>query len=89
MGKTEAILATGRRKTAVAQVRILPKGDGKVTVNKKPLEQYFRGMPHQIRDAISPIELVEGAKKFHVEQAACIQCGTCFDVCRFDAVEKS
>lgn len=62
MGKTEAILATGRRKTAVAQVRILPKGDGKVTVNKKPLEQYFRGMPHQIRDAVSPIELVESAK---------------------------
>jgi small subunit ribosomal protein S9 len=62
MGKNEAIRATGRRKTSVAQVRILPKGDGKVTVNQKPLEEYFRGLHHQIRDARSPIELIESAK---------------------------
>ncbi|MFZ9814969.1 MAG: 30S ribosomal protein S9, partial [Candidatus Kapaibacteriota bacterium] len=34
------ITATGRRKTAVAQVRLLP-GSGKVTVNKSPIEDYF------------------------------------------------
>jgi small subunit ribosomal protein S9 len=32
--------ATGRRKTAVARVRLFP-GEGKCTVNKKPLEEYF------------------------------------------------
>lgn len=31
---------TGRRKTAVARVRIKP-GDGKFIVNNKPMEQYF------------------------------------------------
>ena len=33
-------LGTGRRKTAVARVRLLP-GDGKVTINGRPLEEYF------------------------------------------------
>lgn len=29
---------TGRRKTAVAQVRLYPKGNGKVTINEKVVE---------------------------------------------------
>jgi small subunit ribosomal protein S9 len=62
MGKNEMIRATGRRKNAVAQVRLLPKGEGKVTVNHKPVEEYFRGLPHQVRDVLSPIELIEGSK---------------------------
>jgi small subunit ribosomal protein S9 len=62
MGKNDTIWATGRRKNAVAQVRILAKGEGKVTVNKKPADQYFRGLPHQLRDVRAPIELIEGAK---------------------------
>ena len=33
-------LGTGRRKTAVASVRMRP-GSGKVTVNDRPFEQYF------------------------------------------------
>ncbi len=32
--------ATGRRKTAIAQVRLKP-GSGKVTVNSLPIEEYF------------------------------------------------
>ncbi len=37
----EAMLqGTGRRKNAIARVRLTP-GEGVVTVNKKPLEQYF------------------------------------------------
>ncbi len=31
---------TGRRKTSVARVRLVP-GDGKVTVNGRPMEEYF------------------------------------------------
>ncbi len=33
-------LATGRRKRAVARVILLP-GSGKITVNNKPVEEYF------------------------------------------------
>jgi len=62
MGKNEAIRATGRRKTSVAQVRVLPKGAGKITVNNQPAGEYFRGLPHQLRDVLAPIELIDGAK---------------------------
>jgi len=33
-------LGTGRRKSAVARVRVRA-GSGKVTINKRPLEEYF------------------------------------------------
>lgn len=33
-------LGTGRRKTSVARVRIRP-GSGKITINKRPFEEYF------------------------------------------------
>jgi len=38
--KTKEIVATGRRKRAVARVRIKP-GTGKFTVNGKPIEEYL------------------------------------------------
>jgi small subunit ribosomal protein S9 len=60
------IWATGRRKTSVASVRLIPNGDGKVVINKKPVEQYFRGQDHQKRDVLAPIKLVEAAAKFDV-----------------------
>lgn len=33
-------LGTGRRKTSVARVRVRP-GDGKITINKRPYDEYF------------------------------------------------
>ncbi|MBU0614001.1 30S ribosomal protein S9 [Patescibacteria group bacterium] len=35
--------AIGRRKTAIAQVRLYPNGSGKVTVNGKDLREYLNG----------------------------------------------
>lgn len=40
MAETTEHLGTGRRKTAVARVRI-GNGSGKITVNGRPLENYF------------------------------------------------
>ena len=37
---TNFIYGTGRRKTAVARVRLLP-GDGSIVVNGKPVDEYF------------------------------------------------
>lgn len=62
--KHDQIWATGRRKTSVAAVRLVPNGEGKVLINAKPVELYFRGQDHQQRDVLAPIKLVEGAKKF-------------------------
>ena len=39
---TDRFAATGRRKTAVARVRVRA-GEGKIVVNKRPFEQYFNG----------------------------------------------
>jgi small subunit ribosomal protein S9 len=39
---TNYVYGTGRRKTAVARVRLLP-GDGSIVVNGKPADEYFGG----------------------------------------------
>ena len=47
-------LATGKRKNAIARVTLLP-GDGKIEVNKRPLEEFFPRPLHQTtaRQALS------------------------------------
>ena len=40
MAELQATQATGKRKTAIAQVRLRP-GTGIITVNQKPLAEYF------------------------------------------------
>ena len=42
---------TGRRKQAVARVRLRPcteVGEGKITVNRRPVEQYFPSATHRM-----------------------------------------
>ncbi len=58
------ILATGRRKNSIAQVRLIPQGDGKITINTKSLDDYFSGQGRQKNEVIAPIGLVPDAKKF-------------------------
>ena len=38
----EQFWGTGRRKTSVARVRIIPGGEAGITVNKKPIQEYFQ-----------------------------------------------
>jgi small subunit ribosomal protein S9 len=45
---------TGRRKTAVARVRIRP-GTGQMAVNKKPIDRYFTIDRHR-RSALTPLQ---------------------------------
>jgi small subunit ribosomal protein S9 len=45
---------TGRRKTAIARVRIKP-GDGKFIVNERPLEKFFTEDKDRI-DAVAPLK---------------------------------
>lgn len=55
---------TGRRKKAIARVRLLP-GEGRVTVNSKDLDDYFGldGLKKQVR---RPLEVTGTANKFNV-----------------------
>ena len=34
-------LGTGRRKTAIARVRLIPGGEGAIIINKRTLDEYF------------------------------------------------
>ncbi len=55
---------TGRRKSAVARVRIKP-GNGKLQVNKKELKEYF--VREQDRKAVlAPLETVGAKKSFDI-----------------------
>jgi len=55
---------TGRRKSSVARVRIRP-GKGKMVINKKQLDDYFRR--EQDRKAVlAPLKTVEAEKSFDV-----------------------
>ena len=48
---------TGRRKSAVARVRLRP-GEGAITVNKRPLEDYFPSETHRMLVA-EPLRVTE------------------------------
>lgn len=58
------ITTVGRRKTSVARVRLIP-GNGKITVNKKDMENYFGRISHR-KEVLQPIELVEGVDKHDI-----------------------
>ncbi len=61
----EQYWGTGRRKTSVARVRIIPGGEGGILVNKKPIEEYFDRSDH-VQAARRPIEHVERTGEFVV-----------------------
>ena len=61
----EVINAIGRRKSAVARV-YLTEGTGKITINKKDIEQYFPSAI--IRYVVKqPLELLEVAEKYDIK----------------------
>ena len=56
--------AVGRRKHAVARVRLLP-GDGKITINKRDIDQYF-GLETLKMTVRQPLVLTDTASRFDV-----------------------
>ena len=56
---------TGRRKSSVARVRLVP-GKGNITVNKKSLDEYFGGLELLKNEVKRPLQLVGAEGKFDV-----------------------
>ncbi len=54
---------TGRRKTAVARVRLFPNGDGALIVNGRAAAEYF-GQQRLTAQAVAPLRLLELAGRF-------------------------
>jgi len=66
ISRTALYWATGRRKTSIAQVRLIPNGQGKITINAKPIEQFFGGHKRHAANATMPLAKTEQAKDFDV-----------------------
>lgn len=55
---------TGRRKSSVARVRLVP-GEGKISINGRPVEQYF--LTPQGRESVyAPLSATNTEKRFNV-----------------------
>ena len=64
MEKSAYFYGTGRRKAAVAQVRLLP-GEGAIVVNGVPYEERFSRSEHR-RKIVQPLLVTDNAGKYSV-----------------------
>ncbi len=90
---TEKFYGTGRRKSSVARVYVMP-GKGNITVNKRSLDEYF-GLETLKVIVRQPLALLEAAEKYDVVvtvkgggttgQAGAIRHGLARALCKVDA----
>ncbi len=59
------IQSTGRRKRAVARVRVR-EGNGTITINKRPLEDYFPNPTHRMV-LTEPLEVTESRESYDID----------------------
>ena len=59
---SQEFISTGRRKTAVARIRMSP-GSGRIEVNGKPFEEYFK-TPALQNTVLQPLEVAKSVNLF-------------------------
>jgi small subunit ribosomal protein S9 len=64
MAQTQEIVATGRRKTSVARVRMMA-GSGKIEINGRSFEEYFPTAPLQ-NAVLQPLQTVKLANAYDI-----------------------
>jgi small subunit ribosomal protein S9 len=62
MAQTQEFIATGRRKTSVARIRMTP-GSGKIDVNGRNFEDYFPSTPLQ-NIVLQPLQAAKAVNSF-------------------------
>jgi small subunit ribosomal protein S9 len=62
--QSEEVVATGRRKTAVARVRMRP-GNGQITINSRDLENYFPNEKER-NQVLDPLKLTERRQSVNI-----------------------
>lgn len=65
MGAKPLVQATGRRKSAVARVRLRP-GSGQVTVNRRDVASYFPSLTHR-NAALEPLRVAQRESELDVD----------------------
>jgi small subunit ribosomal protein S9 len=61
----EVIWGTGRRKSAVARVRIMP-GNGEIIVNKRDAKEYFQGIERILKRVYAPLKITNTENNYTV-----------------------
>ena len=64
MAKAQYFYANGKRKSAIARVKLHDNGTGEVTVNEVPMKKYFLDV--QQEKVLSPLQLTSNAQTFNV-----------------------
>ena len=64
MAQTEEFIATGRRKTSVARIRMMP-GSGKIDINGRSFEDYFPTVPLQ-NIVLQPLQTAKAVNSYDV-----------------------
>nr|YP_007476267.1 ribosomal protein S9 [Diacronema lutheri]YP_009863788.1 ribosomal protein S9 [Pavlova sp. NIVA-4/92]AGE93765.1 ribosomal protein S9 [Diacronema lutheri]QKE31119.1 ribosomal protein S9 [Pavlova sp. NIVA-4/92] len=59
-------LSVGRRKSSIAQIRLISGGSGKISVNEKIIEEYFQYIPSHLDSALQPLKLIGEDKNFDI-----------------------
>ncbi|MGI6702273.1 MAG: 30S ribosomal protein S9 [Christensenellales bacterium] len=57
---------TGRRKKAIARVRLIPNGEGNITINKRSMDDYFGGLETMKLIVRQPLEKTDSLTKFDI-----------------------
>lgn len=96
--KINIIQAVGRRKTAVARVALVP-GEGKITINEKPYEEYVSNRHVLISIITKPARIVPSLNSYDVKvrangggvasQADAIRLGISRAIIKIDPEKKS
>lgn len=68
MAQTQEFIATGRRKTAVARIR-MTAGKGKIEVNGKSLEEYFPTVAQQ-NAILQPLQVAKSLQSYDLAISA-------------------
>ncbi|MBM3231679.1 30S ribosomal protein S9 [Candidatus Peregrinibacteria bacterium] len=58
--------STGKRKSAIARVRLLENGKGEAMVNGMKIKEYFQTSV-QVENALAPLKVTDTVKSFDVE----------------------
>lgn len=88
---------TGRRKKAIARVRVLPGGSGTITVNKRTLDEYFPletlklivNQPFAETDTVGKFDVIVNVRGGgYTGQAGAIRHGISRALCNVDATYR-
>ena len=69
MAKKEYIYATGKRKSSIARVNIVP-GTGKITINKKDMNEIYT-LDTLKAIVLKPFKVANTMEKYDVEATVC------------------